>query len=43
MKKFSSKITALVSYSLHDNVWQLWLFVKAFPIGLSSRHIKSIT
>jgi len=26
-KKFSSKITVLVSYSEHDNVWELGLFI----------------
>jgi len=32
MKKFSTKIT-LVSYSVHDNVSELWLFKKEFPIA----------
>ena len=28
--KFSTKITVLVSYSVHDNV-ELWLFIREFP------------
>ena len=32
-QKFSSKITVLVSYSMHDNVWELWLFIREFPVA----------
>jgi len=37
MKKFPSKITVLVSYSVPDSVWELWLFIREFPT------VKSIT
>jgi len=26
-KKFSTKITVLLSYSVQNNVWELWLFI----------------
>jgi len=28
MKKFYSKIIVLVSASVHDNIWELWLFIR---------------
>ena len=28
MTKLPSKITVLVSYNVHDNIWQLWLAIK---------------
>jgi len=31
MKQFSIKILVLVSYSVHDNVRELWLFIREFP------------
>jgi len=31
MKQFSSKITVLMSYSVHDNVSELWRFIREFP------------
>jgi len=34
MKQFSSKITVLVSYSVSDNIWELWFFVREFPIAV---------
>jgi len=40
MTKFPSKITVLVSYNVHDNVRQLWLFIKRISY---SCHAKSIT
>jgi len=35
MKKIPSEITSLVSYNVHDNVWELglWLFIREFPIA----------
>jgi len=33
MKKLSSKITVLVSYSEHDNGWELWLLIREFPMA----------
>ena len=33
MKNFSSKITLLVSYSVHDNIWELWLFIREFGVA----------
>jgi len=33
MKKLLSKITVLVSYSAHDNVSELWLIIREFPIA----------
>jgi len=32
-EKFNSKITVLVSYSVHHNVWELWLVIREFPIA----------
>jgi len=32
MKRLSSKITVLVSYSVHDNIWEIWLFIREFTI-----------
>ena len=42
MKKLSSEITGLVSskisglvfYSVHGNVWELWLFTREFPVAV---------
>ena len=34
MKKFSSEITVLLCYSVHDNVWMIWLFIREFPIAV---------
>ena len=36
MKKLSTKITVLVSYSEQDNVWELWLFKREFPIHVAA-------
>ena len=33
MKKFFGKIIVLVSYSVHDNVWEIWLFIREFRIA----------
>jgi len=36
MRKFSSKMTlytVLLSNSVHDNVWEIWLFIREFPIA----------
>ena len=33
MKKFSTKITVLISYSVHDKVGEIWVFIKEFPIA----------
>jgi len=33
MKKFCSKITVLASYSFHDKVRELWLFIREFPLA----------
>jgi len=33
MKKFSIKITVLVSYSVRDIVSELWLFIREFSIA----------
>ena len=30
MKKFSGKITVLLSYSVHDNIWELRLSMREF-------------
>ena len=40
MNKFSSKI----SLNVHDNIWQLWLFIREFPIAavLKVHHLKVI-
>ena len=32
-EKLSTKITVLVSYSVHENVSKLWLFTREFPIA----------
>jgi len=40
MTKILSKVAVLVSYNVHDNVWQLWLFIKRI---FYSAHVKSIT
>jgi len=42
MDKFSSKsraYTVLVSYSVHENFWELWLFVREFPIAAMLNHL----
>jgi len=31
MKKFSTQITVLVSHIMHDNTWELCLFLREFP------------
>jgi len=33
LTNFHSNITVLVSYNVHDNVWQLWHFIREFPIA----------
>ena len=32
--QIKSNITVLVSYSEHDNVWELWLFIREFPMAV---------
>jgi len=42
-KKFSSKITVLVSCGVHDNVWELWLFIRELPMAaMLNPSLKSI-
>jgi len=36
MKQFSSKITVLVSYSVHYNIWEIWLFVREYRIHVAA-------
>ena len=33
MKNFESKITVLVSYSVHDNLWEVWLGIIEFSVA----------
>jgi len=43
MKKFFSKMTALVSYSVHDNIWELWLFIRDFILlSCQIHHLKVV-
>ena len=32
MKKFSGKVTVIVSYNVHDNVSEIGLFIRESPI-----------
>jgi len=36
MKKLFSKIIVIVYYSVHDNVSELWLFIREFPMAAIS-------
>ena len=31
-EKISNKITVLGLHSVHDNVWELWLCIREFPL-----------
>jgi len=42
-EKFSSKITVLVAYNVHDNVWETRILIREFPRATMFRiyHLKS--